>query len=119
MHALLLIPTSCLLCYFGAAVIFWDSLFHRVWSVALLFLYLSIAALYFPPLSGYTLPFFIFTILDFALCVALSPAQIILHPREDDNTNHSALKIINDGAVQTMISAEFVPPPAILNTSAD
>jgi endonuclease/exonuclease/phosphatase (EEP) superfamily protein YafD len=114
MNTLLLIAASCFLCYFVPATIFWDSLFHRVWSLALLCLPLSIVALYHPPLSDYTLPILIFTILDFVLSVALSPAQAILYPREDDGTSYSALKIINYETVQTRISAEFVPPSLII-----
>jgi hypothetical protein len=117
MNTLLLIAASCFLCYFVPAVIFWESLFHRVWSLALLCLPLSIIALYHPPLSDYTLPILIFTILDFMLSVALSPVQIILYPREDDGTDPSALKIINDEAVQTKIYAEFVPPSLVYSCS--
>jgi len=113
MNPLLLIAASCFLFYLVPAVIFWDSLFHRVWSLALVCLPLSIVALCHPPLSDYTLPILIFTILDFVLSVALSPVQTILYPGEDDGTNYSALMIINDEAVQTMISAEFVPPSII------
>jgi hypothetical protein len=98
--------------------IFWDSLFHRVWSFALLCLSLSLFALYHPLLFDYNLPSWIFTILVFSLSVALSPASVILYhilcSREDDGTTYRPFEIIVDEADQTRISAEFVPPSLIM-----
>ena len=70
------------------AVVLSDSLFHRVWSCALLSLRYLASVLYYQT----TLPLTILTFADLALCISLSPLQLLFHSKAD-NPNHQALDI--------------------------
>lgn len=97
------------------AIVLSESLFHRVWSLALSFLLVLIITLYSYPISIYnTAPLLVLTLLDFVLCLALSPAQLLL--RSSTYSERKALDIIfpemmsssNSGCIQEDLVAEFV-----------
>ncbi|RDW87439.1 hypothetical protein BP5796_03133 [Coleophoma crateriformis] len=69
---------SLFLLYLIWAVVYSDSLFHRVWSLGLCCLLPLANALFSQPISISTVPLLVLTILDLVLCVALSPAQVLL-----------------------------------------
>jgi hypothetical protein len=66
--------------YFIWAIVFSDSFFHRIWSLALTLLEASVLILphLWPSWSAYYLILFI--IIDFILCVVLSPLQRFIFP---------------------------------------
>ncbi|RDW73350.1 hypothetical protein BP6252_07257 [Coleophoma cylindrospora] len=70
--------SSVFLLYLIWAVVYSDSLFHRVWSLGLCCLLPLATALFSQHISIFTAPLFLLTILDLALCIALSPAQVLL-----------------------------------------
>lgn len=118
------VVTTCLGLYLAWAVVLSDSLFNRIWGLALCSLVLLTSALYYLPLSAYTLPLAVLTLLDFALCVALSPFQILLYRTESINPNYKALEILypnskgpdNGDGPRESLFAEFVLPSPHLVT---
>jgi hypothetical protein len=111
--SLFLFVTLSLIWYLVWAVVLSESLFHRVWSLALFLLLLSTTLIYSLPLSGYTILLSVFAVLDGLLCVALSPAQAVFHQTKNGDQNDRALEIfpsksINDGAPPMTILAESV-----------
>ncbi|OCL09943.1 hypothetical protein AOQ84DRAFT_290259 [Glonium stellatum] len=108
MAVLVLLTTSSAL-YLTWAVVLSNSLFHRVWSLSLCSLLLLTAALFSLPVSTYTPLFTVLVLLDFALCITLSPAQVLwqtksinlsnkalktLYPRENDYNDADSKKTL-------------------------
>ena len=112
----LTILTTLLFMYLLWAVVLSDSLFHRVWSLALSSLLVLTTLLYCLPFSGYTIFLSILAVLDFALCVALSPAQKVFHHTKIIDSDHKTLEVFpprsdvpnRNGTSQATILVEFV-----------
>ena len=74
--------------------------------------------MYCLPFSGYTILVFVLAILDFALCVALSPAQIFFQHTRPIDPDYKSLEIFcsksnisdSNGSNPATILAEFVVP---------
>jgi hypothetical protein len=105
--------------YLTWAVVLSDSFFHRVWSLALIFFFALSTLLYIVPISvGYTILLVTLDVLLFALCVALSPAQIFFFNATEPNPRRKALEIFppksdsleNGRNSPPKIFAEFVAP---------
>ena len=77
--------------YLAWAATLSESLFHRVWSTALLLFSLLTPAIFSSSVSVSTVPFAVLDLLIFALCIALSPAQLLLHPATSGNQKAKAL----------------------------
>ncbi len=112
------IIASILFSYLVWAVILSDSLFHRVWSLAL-FLLLVLPTLVFSlPFGGLTIFLCVLVVLDFALCVALSPAQAVFSRLGTIDLDRKAMEIFypksnsldSNGSSQETVLAEFVLP---------
>ena len=106
--------TLLLTLYLGLAIVVWNSLFHRVWSVALLLLLFLTTLLYLRAVPKYDILLFISAILVFVVCFSLSPVQVIFsHAKTGYRTDRSleifSGKGINDAASQAPIVVEWVP----------
>jgi hypothetical protein len=74
------ILTTCLVSYLIWAVVLSDSLFHRLWSLSLFSLFLLSLIIYTLPVSTYTIPLSLLALVNFLLCIALSPLQVFFRP---------------------------------------
>ena len=83
--------TTALSLYLAWAAALSDSLFHRVWSIALFLFSLVTAAISNSPVSVSTVPLAVLDLLIFALCIALSPAQLLFHPAKSVDQKDKAL----------------------------
>ena len=83
--------TTTLSLYLAWAAALSDSLFHRVWSVALFLFSLLTTAIFNSRVSVSTVPLAVLDLLIFALCIALSPAQLLLHPAKSVDQKDKAL----------------------------
>ena len=63
--------------YLGVAVVLSDSHFHRVWSLALYLLSYLTVELFGPAISASKTPLAILALAIFAICIALSPVQLL------------------------------------------
>ena len=112
MAAVVLI-TLLLAAYLGWAIVVSNSLFHRIWSVALSILLSLTSLLYLQALPHYNIWLSIFAILFSVVCLALSPVQAILHQTGTGYRTHRSLEIfsgkgINGAASQAPIVVELV-----------
>jgi hypothetical protein len=110
--------------YMAWAQILSDTRFHQIWSLALLSFLLLTLQLYGLPISTYTIPLYILDFAIFALCLALSPAQVLLFPRESPDREKKAITTYHpkshspgpdgssgsDGHSENTIVVEFVLP---------
>ena len=97
------------LLYVTWAVVLSDSLFHRVWSLALSLLLFLVTRLFDEPFSASSIPLAILVLFVLAICIILSPAQLFLFNTKPINPKKEALKIFNP-ANEKDHSVEFVPP---------
>ena len=113
--AALILFTSLLAAYLLWAIVVSDSLFHRVWSVALSLLLSSTTLLYLQALPDHNNLLSTFVILVFVVCLVLSPVQAIFYYTKSGNRNDRSLEVfsardVDDAASQAPILAELVPP---------
>ncbi|KAF8503946.1 hypothetical protein BU17DRAFT_101606 [Hysterangium stoloniferum] len=110
--AVLAVLTTLVLLYVAWALVSSGAFFHKVWSFSLLFLLFLTCILYaLPTISFFTLPF-----ANFALCLALSPAQVFLYPPKRTDSKKEAMKIYpptsnsvgNDGRPQNAFFTDIV-----------
>ena len=112
--------------YFVWAVVLSDSPFHRVWSLGFSSLLILTTLMYCLPFSGHTICFSILTVLDFALCVAPSPALRVFYHTRIIDLDYRTFKTFtsknnspnSNGASQATILAKFVLSPLYLSISA-
>ena len=83
--------TTALSLYIAWVAALSDSLFHRVWSIALFLVSLLTAAIFNWPVSVSTVPLAVLDLLVFALYITLSPAQLLLHPAKAVDQKDKAL----------------------------
>ena len=83
------------LLYLAWAVVLSDSRFHRVWSLALSVLLLLATRLFDQPFSASSVPLAILVLLFFAVCIILSPAQLLLFHTRSMGPKKKALEIFN------------------------
>jgi hypothetical protein len=121
MHYLGILAT-CLISYSIWAVILSDSLFHRVWSLSLCSLLWLALILYALPLSTYTIPLSLLSLINLLLCIALSPLQIFFHSADCIYEEQERLSIhspsntclTNNNGSQDTLFVESVPCVLIL-----
>ena len=92
--------------YLGWAVLLSDTYFHQVWSLALLLLSYLTLKLFSPPISASKTPLAILTLAILAICLALSPAQLL--DTTSIRPNKRSLETLNPGKEDYNI--EFVLP---------
>ena len=98
-----------LLLYATWAVMLSDSLFHRVWSLALSLLMSLASQLFNEPFSASSIPLALLVLVVFAACIILSPAQLLFFHTKMIRSKREALKIFDPGnEVDHLV--EFVPP---------
>lgn len=106
--------TTYCVAYFIWAVILSDDLFHRLWSLSLCSLLVIIRIPSILPISTYTVPLYILGLLNFSLCIALSPLPVILQPVESTYEEFKRLEIVfprsNDDGSRDALVAECVFP---------
>ena len=103
--------TTALSLYLAWAAALSDSLFHRVWSITLLLLSLLTAAIINSPVSISTVALAVLDLFVFALCIALSPAQLLFHPAKSVDQKDKALDILfpkSDQDKRESLFTEFV-----------
>lgn len=105
---------SALLFAFSGLYVTWGvlqskALFHRVWSLALFFFLLLTYQLCILPASIYTILLSVIDLLLFSLCVALSPAQLILFRHDTSESNFKRLDELTKGSPDKVV-AELVHP---------
>ena len=93
--------------YHIVAVVRSKHYFHQVWSLALCLLWYSTVELFRPPVSASKALLAILTLADFALCIALSPLQLLR--TKSIGPKKKALEILNSEN-KGDYSIEFVLP---------
>lgn len=109
----LVVSTTLLVLYLVWAVVLSDSLFHRVFSLALFALFVLMTLICTLTFSAYTIPLSVLAFLDLMLCVALSPAQAIFHRTRANDLRRRSLEVFSrnstsNGALEGAIIAELV-----------
>lgn len=109
----LVLATTLLILYLVWAVVLSDSLFHRIFSLALFALLVLTSLICTLPLATYTIPLSIVAFLDLVLCVALSPAQAIFHRSRANDLHRRSLEVFSpdstsNGVLEEAIMAELV-----------
>jgi hypothetical protein len=103
-----------LVLYLGWAVVLSDSFFHRLWSLSLFSLFgLSFMLCSFP-ISLYTIPLSLLTLITFLICIALSPLQWLFNSSGSNHSEQTGMTVIfpkstslnDDGDSQCPIFAE-------------
>ncbi|KAI1738438.1 hypothetical protein F4680DRAFT_179746 [Xylaria scruposa] len=92
---LIMLVIVCLLVYASWAAILSNNLFHRTWSLALLFFPFLFISVWRQPPSSFTLFLTTLLLLDFAICVALSPVRLLFRSKHDIE-KHNALDVIHE-----------------------
>ncbi|KAH0829766.1 ribonuclease p/mrp subunit [Fonsecaea pedrosoi] len=101
--------------YFAWATVVSDSLFHRVWGLALGLLEFSVLILpqLWPSWSAYSLILFI--VVDFVFCVALSPLQPLIFPASPRHPTFPSVEEIHPPKTESVNSES---PPIVADVVA-
>ena len=104
-----------LLLYVLWAAVLSDYLFHRVWSLALFLLLILAPRLFNEPFSASSIPLAILVLFVLAICIVLSPAQLILFHAKPIGPKGEVLEVFKP-TNEKGHSVEFVPPVTQMKT---